>query len=49
MDGRLKDGSLCVGWVDVEASEPTDDKDVRARYKDILAHAGIRMIGKYLV
>ena len=45
-DGRLKDGSLYVGWVDAKSSEPVDDKDVRARYeKDILAHAGVRMIG----
>ena len=45
-DGRLKDGSLYVGWVDVKSGEPVDDKDVRARYeKDILAHAGVRLIG----
>ncbi|KAI0950742.1 hypothetical protein AcW1_007973 [Taiwanofungus camphoratus] len=44
-DGRLKDGSLYVGWVDVKTSEPVDDKDVRNRYeKDILSHAGIRLI-----
>ena len=45
-DGRLKDGSLYVGWVDAKTSEPVDDKDVRARYeKDILTHAGVRLIG----
>ena len=46
-DGRLKDGSLYVGWVDSKTNEPVDDKDVRGRYeKDILLHAGIRLIGK---
>jgi fatty acid synthase subunit alpha len=46
-DGRLKDGSLYVGWVDTKSGEPVDDKDVRGRYeKDILAHAGVRLIGK---
>ena len=46
-DGRLKDGSLYVGWVDAKSGEPVDDKDVRGRYeKDILAHAGVRMIGE---
>ncbi|KAF8656258.1 hypothetical protein AX16_002694 [Volvariella volvacea WC 439] len=44
-DGRLKDGSLYVGWVDSKTNEPVDDKDVKGRYeKDILAHAGIRLI-----
>ncbi|KAF9485144.1 fatty acid synthetase alpha subunit [Pholiota conissans] len=44
-DGRLKDGSLYVGWVDSKTSEPVDDKDVKGRYeKDILAHAGVRLI-----
>jgi fatty acid synthase subunit beta len=46
-DGRLKDGSLYVGWVDSKTSEPVDDKDVRGRYeKDILTHAGVRLIGE---
>lgn len=46
-DGRLKDGSLYVGWVDAKTSEPVDDKDVRVCYeKDILPHAGVRMIGE---
>lgn len=45
-DGRLKDGTLHVGWVDSKSGEPVDDKDVRARYeKEILAHAGVRLIG----
>lgn len=45
-DGRLKDGSLYVGWVDMKSGEPVDDKDVRSRYeKDILEHAGVRLIG----
>ncbi|KAG5638483.1 hypothetical protein H0H81_012415 [Sphagnurus paluster] len=44
-DGRLKDGSLYVGWVDSKSGEPVDDKDVKGRYeKEILAHAGIRLI-----
>ncbi|TFK33214.1 fatty acid synthase [Crucibulum laeve] len=44
-DGRLKDGSLYVGWVDSKTNEPVDDKDVKGRYeKDILAHAGVRLI-----
>ncbi|KAI9439787.1 fatty acid synthase [Lactarius indigo] len=42
-DGRLKDGTLHVGWVDVKTGEPVDDKDVRGRYeKDIMNHAGVR-------
>ena len=46
IDGRLKDGSLYVGWVNAKSGEPVDDKDVRAHYeKDILAHAGVRLIG----
>ena len=45
-DGRLKDSSLYVGWIDAMSSEPVDDKDVRTRHeKDILAHAGVRLIG----
>jgi fatty acid synthase subunit alpha len=48
-DGRLKDGSLYVGWVDSKTNEPVDDKDVKGRYeKEILAHAGIRLIGMHL-
>ncbi|GAA5878476.1 hypothetical protein JCM8547_005957 [Rhodosporidiobolus lusitaniae] len=44
-EGRLKDGSLYVGWVDAKTNEPLDDKDVKAAYeKHILAHTGIRMI-----
>ena len=48
-DGRLKDGSLYVGWVDAKSAEPVDDKDIRARYeKDILQHAGVRLIGEFI-
>jgi len=44
-NGRLKDGSLYVGWVDAKTNEPLDDKDVKAAYeKHILAHTGIRLI-----
>jgi len=46
-DCRLKDGLLYVGWVDSKTNEPVDDKDVKGRYeKEILLHAGIRLIGK---
>lgn len=45
-DGRLKDGSLYVGWVDSKTSEPVDDKDIKGHYeKEILVHAGVRLIG----
>lgn len=45
-DGRLKDGSLYVGWVDAKTAEPLDDKDVKAAYeKHILAHTGVRLVG----
>ena len=47
-DGRLIDGSWYVGWVDSKTNDPVDDKEVKGRYeKDILLHAGIRLIGKY--
>ena len=49
-DGRLKDGSLYVGWVDSKSGEPVDDKDVRGHYeKEILGHAGVRLIGMLLL
>ena len=45
-DGRLPNGSLYVGWVDSKSGEPVDDKDVRGKYeKEILAHAGVRLMG----
>jgi fatty acid synthase subunit beta len=45
-DGRLKDGTLYVGWVDSKTNEPVEDKDVKGKYeKEILAHAGVRLIG----
>ncbi|KAF9267936.1 fatty acid synthase [Marasmius fiardii PR-910] len=44
-NGKLKDGSLYVGWVDSKSGEPVDDKDVKGRYeKDILEHSGVRLI-----
>ncbi|KAI0067274.1 fatty acid synthase [Artomyces pyxidatus] len=44
-EGRLKDGSLHVGWVDAKTGEAVDDKDVRGKYEtEILAHAGVRLI-----
>ena len=46
-DSRLKDGSLYVGWVDSKTNEPVDDKEDKGRYeKDILLHAGVRLIGE---
>jgi fatty acid synthase subunit alpha len=49
-DGRLKDGSLYVGWVDSKTGEPVDDKDIKGHYeKEILAHAGVRLIGVYVL
>ena len=46
----LPSGSLYVGWVDSKSSEPVDDKDVWGRYeKEILAHAGVRLIGKHFI
>ena len=48
-DGRLKNGSLYVGWVESKSGEPVDEKDVKGKFeKDILTHAGVRLIGKYL-
>jgi fatty acid synthase subunit alpha len=45
-NGRHKDGSLYVGWVDSKTSEPVDDKDVRGHYEtEILTHASMRFIG----
>jgi 3-oxoacyl-ACP reductase-like protein len=42
-----KNGSLYVDWVDSKTGEPVDDKDVKSRYeKEILSHAGVRLIGK---
>lgn len=47
-DGRLKDGTLHVGWVDAKTGEPVDDKDVRGRYeKEIMDHAGVRFFGEF--
>ncbi|WVR07425.1 hypothetical protein IAU60_004466 [Kwoniella sp. DSM 27419] len=44
-DGKLKSGQTYVGWVDAKSGDPVDDKDVRSKYeKDIIAHAGIRLI-----
>jgi 3-oxoacyl-ACP reductase-like protein len=49
-DGRLKNGSLYVGWVESKSGEPVDEKDVKSKFeKDILAHAGVRLIGKKLI
>jgi fatty acid synthase subunit alpha len=48
-EGKLKNRSLYVGWVDAKTSEPVEDKDIRTKYeKDILTHAEIRLIGACL-
>jgi fatty acid synthase subunit alpha, fungi type len=40
LDGRLKDGTLHVGWVNAKTGDPVDDKDVRGKYeKAIRGHA----------
>ena len=47
-NGRLKDGSLYVRWVDSKTDDPVDDREVKGQYeKDILLHAGIHLIDKY--
>jgi len=49
-DGRLKDGTLHVGWVDAKTGDPVDDKDVRGKYeKAIMSHAGVRFFGELLL
>ena len=49
-DGRLKDGTLHVGWVDAKTGDPVDDKDVRGKYeKEIMNHAGVRFFGELLL
>jgi fatty acid synthase subunit alpha len=46
-DGKLKNGSSYVGWVDAKSGDAVDDKDVRSKYeKDIIANAGIRLISE---
>jgi fatty acid synthase subunit alpha len=46
-DGRLKNGSLYVGWVESKSGELVDEKDLKDMFeKDILAHAGVRLMGK---
>jgi 3-oxoacyl-ACP reductase-like protein len=46
-DGRLKDGTLHVGWVDAKTGDPVDDKDVRGKYEEeIMNHAGVRFFGE---
>lgn len=50
LDGKLGNGQTYVGWVDAKSGEPVDDKDVKTKYeKDIIKHAGIRLIGKYIL
>lgn len=47
-DGRLKNGTLYVGWVDSKTGEPVDDQSIRGRYeKEILTHSGVRLIGTH--
>ena len=48
-NGCPKDSSLYVGRADSKSNESVDHKDIRGRYeKDILAHARVRFIGKFL-
>lgn len=50
LDGKLANGQTYVGWVDAKSGEPVDDKDVKTKYeKDIIKHAGIRLIGEYIL
>lgn len=47
-DGRLKNGTVYVGWVESRTGEPVEDKDIKAKFEsEILAHAGIRLIGEF--
>jgi fatty acid synthase subunit beta len=49
-DGRLKDGTLHVGWVDANAGDIVDDKDIRGRCeKGIMSHAGVCFFGELLL
>ena len=49
-DGRLKEGTLHVGWVDVKTGDPVDDKDICGKYKKaILSHAGVRIFGELIL
>jgi len=46
-NSRLKNGLLYVGLVELKFGELVDEKDVKSKFeKDILAHAGVRLIGK---
>jgi fatty acid synthase subunit alpha len=46
-DGRLKDGSLYVGWIDSKNDEPADDKYIRGcDKKEILTYAGMHLHGE---
>ena len=49
-DGRLKDGTLHVGWVDAKTGDPVNDKDVHGKYKKaIMSHIGVRFFGELLL
>ncbi|KAK0482312.1 hypothetical protein IW261DRAFT_1678031 [Armillaria novae-zelandiae] len=44
-DGRLKDGTLYVGWFDSKSGDPAGDKDIKVCYeKDVLAHTDVHLI-----
>jgi fatty acid synthase subunit alpha len=46
-DGNLKTGNFYSGWLDAKSGEPVEEKDIKAKFeKQILEHAGIRLIGK---
>lgn len=47
--GSLKNNLLYIGWVVLKSREPVDERDVGGKLeKDILTHAGMRLIGKHL-
>ncbi len=49
-DGRLKEGTLHMGWVDAKTGDPVDDKDVHGKYeKAILSHASIQIFGELIL
>jgi fatty acid synthase subunit alpha len=45
-NGRLKDGSHYIGWIESKSGQPISDAQIKIRYeKEILEHTGIRLIG----
>ena len=49
-DGRLKDSTFHMGWVDAKTGDPVDDKEVRGKYeREIMSHAGVRFFSELLL